>query len=155
MTKSFSSHPCYHPTSCHVTSHVSRDASERTNERTNGLGLAARGSRVMFPNGEIDPWHALGVLHSMGPDLPALYVSGMGLIPSHLAWCLHDAAAPCTRGSRCRGLILRRLVSRMQGKGSIENDVTWKPRAGKRLQSKKTVHDLNSSSRYTYEIREA
>lgn len=37
---------------------------------------ARRGSRVIFPNGEIDPWHALGVLETPMPDLPAIYVQG-------------------------------------------------------------------------------
>ncbi len=35
-----------------------------------------RGSRVIFPNGAIDPWHALGVLEAPIPDLPVIYVEG-------------------------------------------------------------------------------
>lgn len=35
-----------------------------------------RGSRVIFPNGAIDPWHALGVLESPMRDLPVMYVKG-------------------------------------------------------------------------------
>ncbi|CAN0047990.1 unnamed protein product [Ectocarpus sp. 8 AP-2014] len=34
------------------------------------------GSRVIFPNGAIDPWHALGVLETPTPALPAVYVEG-------------------------------------------------------------------------------
>jgi serine protease 16 len=41
------------------------------------------GSRVLFPNGQIDPWHALGVLHSPHPKtLPTLWVPGA----SHHFW---------------------------------------------------------------------
>ena len=35
-----------------------------------------RGSRVIFLNGEIDPWHALGVLETLTPALPAYYIKG-------------------------------------------------------------------------------
>lgn len=35
-----------------------------------------RGTRVIFPNGEIDPWHALGVLEAPSPQLPTIYVQG-------------------------------------------------------------------------------
>ncbi|CAN0443228.1 unnamed protein product, partial [Laminaria digitata] len=39
-------------------------------------GDRPRGSRVIFPNGAIDPWHALGVLKTPMPALPAIYVQG-------------------------------------------------------------------------------
>lgn len=41
-----------------------------------------RGSRVIFPNGAIDPWHALGVLETPMRGLPAIYVEG----ESHYTW---------------------------------------------------------------------
>ncbi|CAM9504375.1 unnamed protein product [Pylaiella littoralis] len=45
-------------------------------------GRKPRGSRVIFPNGSIDPWHALGVLESPMPELPVIYVEGA----SHHFW---------------------------------------------------------------------
>ncbi|CAM9772235.1 unnamed protein product [Ectocarpus sp. 4 AP-2014] len=45
-------------------------------------GDRPRGSRVIFPNGAIDPWHALGVLETPTPGLPAIYVEGA----SHHFW---------------------------------------------------------------------
>ncbi|CAM9640606.1 unnamed protein product, partial [Hapterophycus canaliculatus] len=41
-----------------------------------------RGSRVIFPNGAIDPWHALGVMKSPMPGLPTIFVKGA----SHHFW---------------------------------------------------------------------
>lgn len=40
------------------------------------------GSRVLFVNGDIDPWHALSVLTPLSPELPALVVRGA----SHHFW---------------------------------------------------------------------
>eukprot|EP00904_Undaria_pinnatifida_P007440 jgi/Undpi1/3826/HiC_scaffold_16.g07195.m1 len=45
-------------------------------------GDRPRGSRVIFLNGEIDPWHALGVLETLMPALPAYYIKGA----SHHFW---------------------------------------------------------------------
>jgi len=39
-------------------------------------------SRILFVNGEIDPWHALSVLQPLSPDEPALWVEGA----SHHFW---------------------------------------------------------------------
>eukprot|EP00752_Nemacystus_decipiens_P009162 g8184.t1 len=45
-------------------------------------GTTPRGSRVIFPNGAIDPWHALGVLKPPMEDLPTIFVPGA----SHHFW---------------------------------------------------------------------
>lgn len=45
-------------------------------------GDRPRGWRVIFPNGAIDPWHALGVLETPMRGLPAIYVEGA----SHHFW---------------------------------------------------------------------
>jgi serine protease 16 len=45
-------------------------------------GWSPAGSRILFPNGEIDPWHAASVLQSISADEPALWVVGA----SHHAW---------------------------------------------------------------------
>ncbi|XP_012936810.1 putative serine protease K12H4.7 [Aplysia californica] len=52
---------------------VSRDI-VRSNEDYAGLG--PKMSRVVFPNGSIDPWHALGVLKDIGPDAKAIFING-------------------------------------------------------------------------------
>jgi thymus-specific serine protease len=45
-------------------------------------GNRVQGSRIMYPNGEIDPWHALGVLESPNAQEPVLMVQGA----SHHYW---------------------------------------------------------------------
>jgi len=39
-------------------------------------------SRIMYINGDVDPWHGLSILTSPTPELPTLMVSGA----SHHAW---------------------------------------------------------------------
>ncbi|KAJ1461761.1 peptidase S28 [Pelagophyceae sp. CCMP2097] len=45
-------------------------------------GDAPRATRVLFPNGDVDPWSGLGVLDSPGVEEPVMLVSGA----SHHAW---------------------------------------------------------------------
>jgi len=46
-------------------------------------GLNSGGSRILSPNGEVDPWHALAILNSSDPErLPTIWVKGA----SHHAW---------------------------------------------------------------------
>lgn len=47
---------------------------EFTNNYYGGLNLTV--SNVLFPNGLIDPWHALGVLHEINPSARPLIISG-------------------------------------------------------------------------------
>ncbi|CAG06389.1 unnamed protein product [Tetraodon nigroviridis] len=35
-----------------------------------------RSSRIVFPNGAIDPWHALGITQDITQDLPAVFIQG-------------------------------------------------------------------------------
>lgn len=42
-----------------------------------GLGIEVR--KVVFPNGSIDPWHALGVLQDVNSEAPAVYIQGQSL----------------------------------------------------------------------------
>lgn len=51
-----------------------------TNEVYGGSNI--QGSRIMFPNGQIDPWHALGVLEEPNPREPVLWVRAA----SHHFW---------------------------------------------------------------------
>jgi serine protease 16 len=39
-------------------------------------------TRILYPNGEVDPWKSQGILVSPGPDLPVMLVEGA----SHHAW---------------------------------------------------------------------
>merc|ERR1712216_756544 len=43
---------------------------------------APQGSRILFPNGDVDPWSGLGVLASPAASEPVMMVSGA----SHHAW---------------------------------------------------------------------
>ncbi|XP_054162819.1 putative serine protease K12H4.7 [Oppia nitens] len=45
-----------------------------TNNFYGGFGLKVR--KVLFPNGSIDPWHALGVTTDLNPEAKALMING-------------------------------------------------------------------------------
>ncbi len=45
-------------------------------------GANIQATRIMYPNGQIDPWHANGVLTSPNADEPVLMVAGS----SHHFW---------------------------------------------------------------------
>ena len=49
------------------------------------------GSRVLWVNGEVDPWHGLSVLHDLSPSMPAIWVKGA----SHHAWT--HPSSDCTQ----------------------------------------------------------
>ncbi|XP_034557451.1 thymus-specific serine protease [Notolabrus celidotus] len=46
----------------------------QTNEYYGGYNI--RSTRIVFPNGSIDPWHALGITQDISPDLPAVFIKG-------------------------------------------------------------------------------
>ncbi|XP_068441238.1 thymus-specific serine protease [Clinocottus analis] len=46
----------------------------QTNEQYGGYGV--RSSRIVLPNGSIDPWHALGATQDITPELPAVFIKG-------------------------------------------------------------------------------
>ncbi|TRY99904.1 hypothetical protein DNTS_004337 [Danionella cerebrum] len=50
------------------------DVIQQTNEEYGGYDI--RSSRIVFPNGSIDPWHALGVTQDISPELPAVFIKG-------------------------------------------------------------------------------
>lgn len=50
------------------------DAVKRSNADYGALGIKI--SKVIFPNGSIDPWHALGVTTDLGPDARAIFING-------------------------------------------------------------------------------
>ncbi|XP_041657544.1 thymus-specific serine protease [Cheilinus undulatus] len=45
-----------------------------TNEYYGSYGITS--SRIVFPNGSIDPWHALGITQDIKADLPAVFIIG-------------------------------------------------------------------------------
>ncbi|XP_035768122.1 thymus-specific serine protease [Neolamprologus brichardi] len=50
------------------------EAVTQTNEYYGAYDI--RSSRIVFPNGSIDPWHALGVTQDISADLPAIFIKG-------------------------------------------------------------------------------
>uniref|UniRef100_A0A672I0S3 Thymus-specific serine protease-like n=1 Tax=Salarias fasciatus TaxID=181472 RepID=A0A672I0S3_SALFA len=50
------------------------EAVAQTNEYYGSYDI--RSSRIVFPNGSIDPWHALGITQDISPDLPAVFIKG-------------------------------------------------------------------------------
>eukprot|EP00123_Amoebidium_parasiticum_P015372 comp22934_c1_seq1/m.36337 comp22934_c1_seq1/g.36337 ORF comp22934_c1_seq1/g.36337 comp22934_c1_seq1/m.36337 type:complete len:507 (-) comp22934_c1_seq1:219-1739(-) len=63
---------------------IPREMTERAIQSTNTWygGRKVKGSRIMFPNGSVDPWYAQGI--RVSPDIaePTLWVAGA----SHHAW---------------------------------------------------------------------
>lgn len=49
-------------------------ATQRTNTIYGGLALQA--TRVVYVHGSVDPWHALGITHTLLKDAPAIYING-------------------------------------------------------------------------------
>ncbi|XP_034404108.1 thymus-specific serine protease isoform X2 [Cyclopterus lumpus] len=75
----FSGFPlAYHVKQCADFYNVSGEqlaaAVAQTNEFYGGYDI--RSSRIVLPNGSIDPWHALGVTRDITPDLPAVFIKG-------------------------------------------------------------------------------
>ncbi|XP_028650255.1 thymus-specific serine protease [Erpetoichthys calabaricus] len=50
------------------------NAVQQTNEDYGGYDI--KSSRIVFPNGSIDPWHALGITKDITSDLPAIFIEG-------------------------------------------------------------------------------
>ncbi|KAM6987643.1 thymus-specific serine protease [Tautogolabrus adspersus] len=50
------------------------EAVAQTNEYYGSYGISS--SRIVFPNGSIDPWHALGITQETKSDLPAVFIKG-------------------------------------------------------------------------------
>lgn len=50
------------------------EAVAQTNEYYGGYNIHS--ARIVFPNGSIDPWHALGITQDITSDLPAVFIKG-------------------------------------------------------------------------------
>ncbi|XP_029472070.1 putative serine protease K12H4.7 isoform X1 [Rhinatrema bivittatum] len=46
----------------------------QTNEMYGGFNIQS--SRIVFSNGCVDPWHALGIIKDLSEELPAVYIKG-------------------------------------------------------------------------------
>ncbi|CAL8350488.1 unnamed protein product [Lota lota] len=68
----------YHVKQCaqfyNVSAETLAEAVAQTNECYGGYDI--RTTRIVFPNGAIDPWHALGVTQDISPELPAILIEG-------------------------------------------------------------------------------
>lgn len=68
----------YHVKQCaqfyNVSAETLAEAVAQTNEFYGGYDI--RSTRIVFPNGSIDPWHALGVTQDISPELPAIFIAG-------------------------------------------------------------------------------
>ncbi|XP_056296942.1 thymus-specific serine protease [Pseudoliparis swirei] len=68
----------YHVKQCSDIFNISVDelvsAVSQTNEFYGGFSLVS--SRIVLPNGSVDPWHALGVTWDLTPELPAVFIKG-------------------------------------------------------------------------------
>ena len=52
------------------------DAVAATNAYYGGRKLLPNASNIVFPNGSIDPWHALGVTANLSSSLTAIFIEG-------------------------------------------------------------------------------
>lgn len=64
------------------------EAVAQTNEYYGGYDMHS--SRIVFPNGLIDPWHALGITRDIAPDLPAVFIKGEKAGKNIDIDCLHN-----------------------------------------------------------------
>ncbi|KAJ3590474.1 hypothetical protein NHX12_008425 [Muraenolepis orangiensis] len=68
----------YHVKQCaqfyNVSAEALAEAVAQTNEYYGGYDI--RTTRIVFPNGAIDPWHALGVTKDLSLELPAIFIAG-------------------------------------------------------------------------------
>ena len=74
-----------------------QDGVKRTNILYGGKDI--KGSRIVFVNGSIDPWHRLGITSSKNPQLPAVFIQGkrLGFVSNlNLTFC------PTRNGSLCQ-----------------------------------------------------
>nr|XP_057935342.1 thymus-specific serine protease [Doryrhamphus excisus] len=68
----------YHVKQCkdfyNITAEQLAEAVAETNEYYGGYDIHS--TRIVFPNGSIDPWHALGITQDITDDLPAVFIKG-------------------------------------------------------------------------------
>ena len=69
---------------CQVLYNISETQIQSNIDASNAFygGRKPNATRILYPNGEVDPWKSQGVLESPGPELPVMLVKGA----SHHAW---------------------------------------------------------------------
>lgn len=70
-----------------ISAEVVAAAVAQTNEYYGGYDI--RSSRIVFPNGDVDPWHALGITQDITQDLPAVFIQGEKSIPPNVTCCMN------------------------------------------------------------------
>jgi len=82
-------------------------------EETNTIygGLHPNASRILWPNGDVDPWHALAVLTPPSVSQPTLMVSGA----SHHAWTHPSASSDQPSVVKARAAIRARVAQWLKG----------------------------------------
>ena len=79
-TASHATQACYLSLTAQVAANVAASNAAYGGDRPDRLSPAA--TRILYPNGDVDPWHGLSVLKPPTPELPVLMVAGA----SHHAW---------------------------------------------------------------------
>ena len=69
--------------------------------------VAHNATRIMYVNGDVDPWSGLGILSSPAPTLPTLIVSGA----SHHAWTHPSTPKDQPSVVKARGLIRKQVAA--------------------------------------------
>ena len=69
--------------------------------------LSPPATRIMYPNGDVDPWHGLSILKPPTPALPALLVAGA----SHHAWTHPSRASDQPSVVAARAAIRKQLTA--------------------------------------------
>ncbi|XP_003968827.2 thymus-specific serine protease [Takifugu rubripes] len=57
-----------------ISAEMVAEAVAQTNEYYGGYDI--RSSKIVFANGDVDPWHALGITQDITRDLPAVFIQG-------------------------------------------------------------------------------
>ncbi|XP_077468252.1 thymus-specific serine protease [Stigmatopora argus] len=68
----------YHVKQCEDYYNVSAEQLAESVAETNEYygGYDVHSTRIVFPNGSIDPWHALGITQNISDELPAVFIKG-------------------------------------------------------------------------------
>ncbi|XP_037534378.1 thymus-specific serine protease [Nematolebias whitei] len=68
----------YHVKQCAAFYNISAEQVTEAVAQTNECygGYVIHSSRIVFPNGSIDPWHALGITQDITAELPAVFIKG-------------------------------------------------------------------------------
>lgn len=86
-------------------------------------GLDVQVTRIIFPNGSIDPWHALGVTKDLSPDAKALFING--------EYSVYPENTPAGPGSQTRVQDSRFLIIFASWVSAVTRSVEYPGQVGK------------------------